>query len=269
MATRPLMPLAAAVIGLAMLADPAYAQDDAVAARPAASAPVYRAALSYEHTRFARDLDPWHLTSLELSRRSGGGTLILRGTTARRFGTNGTQVEVDAYPRLGQGVYGYLNAGYSGTELFPEWRYGAELFVTVGQGVELSAGGRRLEFDAERVDLYTGSAGLYRGNYYLAARSFFSPRTDGTVSASLMARRYLRDAEEYLTLRVGGGSAPADDVTRAELERVSSFRVSVDGRRAVATALHLRLLAGFEREELPLARERSRVTVGAAIERAF
>ena len=44
----------------------------------------------------------------------------------------GTQVEVDAYPRLGHGTYLYLNAGLSGASIFPGQRLGAEYYAGLG-----------------------------------------------------------------------------------------------------------------------------------------
>lgn len=247
---------------LAATASPAAAQEE----RPGVS----RVSLEYEHTRFDSNLNPWNLVALELSRRTGLGTLVLRGNLADRFDRTGRQVEVDAYPRLAPGVYGYLNVGHSATELFPEWRYGAELFGSAGRGVELSAGVRHLDFRSSDVTIYTGSAGIYRGNYYLVARPFVTPRDRGTsVSGSVMLRRYLRDAREHLSLRVGGGATPAETFTEAELERLGSVRARVEGKRRLGSAWYGGLTAGYEREELATGDRRGRLTVGVELDHYF
>lgn len=231
-----------------------------------------RVSLFYEQSRFDTDLDPWHLAWLELARQTSVGTVVLRGSAARRFGTDGRQVEIDAYPRIASAVYAYLNAGYSPTDLFPGFRYGAELFGSVGGGVELSGGARHLRFEQRAVTIFTGSAGLYRGNYYLVARPFVTPDQEAdalSVSGFVMARRYFRDSEEWISLRLGGGATPAEEFTTAELERLGSLRVALEAKRPVARLLHLRLSAGLEREELAPGTERGKLTVGLGLERRF
>jgi YaiO family outer membrane protein len=60
----------------------------------------------------------------------------------RRFNENGTQIEFDLYPKL-QKVYAYVNIGFANTFLFPDLRYGAELYKSL-HSLELSAGFRTL-----------------------------------------------------------------------------------------------------------------------------
>jgi YaiO family outer membrane protein len=230
-----------------------------------------RALLEYAFTRLDGGAEPWHLGSLELSRRSPGGTLLARGSLARRFDRTGTQLEVEAYPRLTPRTYAFVGAGFSADELFPELRLGAELFTALAPGWEASAGARWLDFRTREVTLLTGSVGAYPGNWYLAARPFLSLDDDGgsSLSGTVLARRYLRDADEYVSLRLGGGEAPAEVFTAAELERVGSTRVAVEGKTRLARGASLLASLGWEREELPADRERRRVTAGVGVETRF
>lgn len=235
-----------------------------------------RALLEYAFTRLDAGADPWHLASLELSRRSPGGTLLARGSLARRslarrFDRTGTQLEVEAYPRLTRRTYAFVGAGFSPDEVFPEVRLGAELFTALAPGWEASAGARWLDFRTRDVTLLTGSLGAYPGNWYLAARPFLSLDDDGgsSLSGTVLARRYLRDADEYVSLRLGGGEAPAEVFTAAELERVGSARAAVEGKTRLARGANLLASLGWEREELPADRERRRVTAGVGVETRF
>lgn len=251
--------------GLVLAAAPARAQADTV---PAA----YRAAVGYTLDYFRGDTDPWHLAAVEVSRRSARGTVLARGTFASRFSRTGEQVEVEAYPRLTGRTYGFVGAGWSPGELFPRFRAGAELFGTPSRGWELSAGARYLDFQTTRVTLLTGSVGAYPRNYYLAARPFlaFSSTDDrGTLSGSLLARRYLRTEEEYLTLRVSGGSTPPEQFTATELGRTGAFQVGIDGKTPVGERVSLTGLLGRQWEDLPGGRERRRFVVGVGAEARF
>lgn len=248
---------------------PAHAQEQP--APPAEPVPVrYRASIEYNHVRFDADLDPWHLMSVEGSRRSGAGTILLRGTGARRFGQTGQQAELEAYPRLTSRTYGFLNLGYSPSEIFPTWRYGAELFANLGAGVEASGGVRHLRFDTDDVTLYTASLGKYLGNYYGVLRPTLASN-DGEVSLSgdLLLRRYSGDAHEHVTLRLGGGESPGEQITAFELERLSSRRASLDGVVALRDPVGLRWSLGVEGEELPGERSRARFSLGIGLQTRF
>ena len=229
-----------------------------------------RARLDYAFTHLDGGADPWHLASLELSRRSAAGTVLARGSVARRFDLTGSQLEVEAYPRLTARTYAFLGAGWSPDELFPGLRMGAELFAAPAPGWEASAGARWLDFRERDVTLLTASVGAYPGNWYLAARPFLAlDEGDTSLSGTLLARRYLRDADEYVSLRVGGGEAPAEQLTAAELERVGAALVGVDGRMRLGRRAGVLASLGWEREELPGDRERRRLTAGVGVETRF
>lgn len=236
----------------------------------AAQLPPYRVAADYVYSHFDRDLEPWHVISTELSVRSPTrGTLLGRATGARRFEQTGVQLEMEAYPRLTPRTYGYLEAGWSPSGIFPRYRLGAELFAMPARAVEVSVGVRRLAFEVRDVTILTGSVGAYSGNYYVVARPFVSSRDDGTsISGTVAVRRYFRDADDYVTVRVGGGRAPGDELTSMELDRLRSLRVRLDGKRPLG-GVHLRWAVGWEAEELPGERERRRVVLGIGAERRF
>lgn len=91
------------------------------------------------------------LAAAELSHRFDFGPVIGRVNQARRFGESGTQLEVDAYPRIGRGMYLYANAGVSQQRIFPRQRFGAELYKNLPNALETSLGFRQLNFKNTRV----------------------------------------------------------------------------------------------------------------------
>ena len=160
-------------------------------------------------TEFNRD--PWQITSLAYSRKTKAGTFIARLNYASRFGTNGFQFEADAYPKLGENSYGYLNYGYSQNSLFPDNRFGAEWYRNFPKAFEGSAGIRFLGFGSAFTDIYTATIGKYTGNYWLSLRSYVTPDKEGTsLSGAMSVRRYFADAENYVGLRLGYGISPDD-----------------------------------------------------------
>lgn len=266
------------LVALALLPAAAHAQEAGCEAGPGCAIPrpteetpaVNRVSLEYGITSFDGPTEPWHTVSAELSRKTRVATLVGRATVAERFGKRGEQFEVDAYPRISQRFYGYLNAGWSPSEIFPELRLGAELYANAGGGTELSAGARRLEFADKGVTILTGSVGRYAGNYYFSARPYVTPRDEGTsYSGTLLARRYFSTADSYATLTVGAGTAPTESAQEFELDRVSSRRVGAYGRTPVGRGLGVRWSAGWEHEELTPTVDRARVTGGLGLEMRF
>jgi len=155
--------------------------------------------------------DPWHLMAFSYGRKTKLGTVIARVNYAWRFGVNGAQYEMDAYPKLGENSYGYLNYGFSDNSLFPKNRFGAEWYHNFPNAFEGSLGMRYLDFGSSGVDIYTATIGKYTGNYWLSFRTFITPDTEGTsLSGFLSVRRYFSDSENYIGMRAGYGISPDD-----------------------------------------------------------
>jgi YaiO family outer membrane protein len=182
-------------------------------------------------TNTAYNKDPWQLVYLQYARKTALGTVIGRINYANRFGKDALQLEADAYPKISENDYLYVNYGFSNFSIFPRQRVGLEWNRSFAHAFEGSLGGRILHFDgSKRVIIYTGSIGKYVGNYWFSLRPFVTPGNDGTsVSAYLMTRRYFSDPENYIGLRVGAGTSPDerrlllfDDNQSARLKSLSA-----------------------------------------------
>jgi YaiO family outer membrane protein len=172
-----------------------------------------RIRLTYIYDFFEKNAnkDPWHLAALSYARNTSFGTIIGRLNWAERFGSKGFQYEMDAYPRLSENNYLYLNAGYSDLTIFPKIRSGAEWYHSFPKAFEGSLGMRALFFTNSNTYMLTGTVGKYVGNYWISLRSFVTPSSNGTsVSGSIQARRYFSDPENYIGLRLGYGVSPDD-----------------------------------------------------------
>lgn len=130
------------------------------------------------------------------------GPVVARASQGRRFSLEDGIVELEFYPRLGGRSYAWLSAGVATDGvLYPGTRLGAEIFGVVGGGIEVSAGARYLGFD-DSVMVYSASAGISRGNWYLGGRGY---RADGTSAGQLTIRRYVGDEGHYFGFRAGAG----------------------------------------------------------------
>ncbi|WP_297691621.1 YaiO family outer membrane beta-barrel protein [uncultured Eudoraea sp.] len=154
--------------------------------------------------------DPMIYSGVEYIRETEIGRIIPRVNFSNRFNTNGLQYEMDFYPKISKTFYAYTNYGYSNERIFPNHRAGAELYANLPKALEVSAGIRYLDFVTSRAIIYTGSAGLYSGNYYFSLRPYLTPRSDGPigVSGSLLARKYYQDRENYFGVNLILGYSP-------------------------------------------------------------
>jgi YaiO family outer membrane protein len=149
-----------------------------------------------------------HYSTLNYTRQTKYGSITGKLNYSRRFDTDSYQYEVDLYPRISNGLYAYVSAGLSNSNLFPKVRYGAELYKSLPRSFEASLGVRGLQFSTTTI-IYTGSVGWYTGNSYWALRTYITPGDDGTSkSGTLTYRKYYSDADNYFSLSIGAGFSP-------------------------------------------------------------
>ncbi len=152
--------------------------------------------------------DPMFYNAVKYARQTKYGSIIGRVNIDRRLGEYGTQYEVDLYPKIAKGTYAYLNFGVSGSSLFPDYRYGAEIFKSLPRSFEVSAGLRGLQYDTTTM-IYTGSVTWYNGNNYWSFRPYFTPGDNGlSSSGTLTYRKYRSDADNYFGINIGAGISP-------------------------------------------------------------
>jgi len=160
---------------------------------------------------YSETFDPMQYYSLYYSRQTKYGSIIGKMNFNRRFNDNGLQFEVDMYPKIAKGLYAYLNLGFSNSYLYPDVRYGAELYKSLPKSFEVSLGFRALKYSAT-TNIYTGSVGWYTGNSYWSFRPYLTPGDSGTSkSGTLNYRKYRSDAENYFSASLGMGFSPEID----------------------------------------------------------
>lgn len=157
---------------------------------------------------YSETFDPMQYYSLSYGKQTKYGSIIGRLNFNRRFNENGLQAEIDMYPKITKGLYAYLNFGYANSFIFPDFRYGAELYKSLPYSLELSAGFRTLQYSTT-TNIYTGSIGWYTGNSYWSLRPYFTPGDGGTsTSAALTYRKYRSNADNYISFMYSMGVSP-------------------------------------------------------------
>ena len=209
----------------------------------------------YSFSSYSEIYDPAHLTSIQYGQKSGWGSLLGRMNVANRFSKTGIQFEVDAYPKIADGIYAYLNYGYSAYTLFPKQRTGAEIYSSFPKAFEGSLGFRYLYFGSgSDVMIYTASIGKYYGDYWFSLRSFITP-ADVSFSRSLglTVRYYYADVDEYLTAKVSGGFSPDDknyDPANGSVYLLESQSFGLGWKKPLSDVYILTISADYTKQEL-------------------
>ena len=201
--------------------------------------------MGYGGDRFSDQRTPWNEYSTSLTRQTPVGSVIARVSQAERFGFSDRLFEVDFYPSIRPGTYGFVSYGRSQDDvLFPNYRMAADLYQSLGRGYEASVGFRRLGFSTT-TDIYVGTLTKYKGNWMITGKVFSVPDFEGaedSVSYHGVVRRYIRgDGESYLTAGYSRGSSREELSDSAELRQLDAdtFRAGAEvlfGRATVAVS---------------------------------
>jgi YaiO family outer membrane protein len=225
--------------------------------------------LTYDYDSFDKTFDPWHAVSLAYSRQTSVGSVIGRINYANRFLENGVQFEVDMYPRFAEGLYAYLNAGYSKDNIFPQYRLGASLYYSLPLSFEIDAGIRYLNFGSSDVKIYTGALGKYYSNFWFSLRSYITPSISrASYSYSLLVRYYLLGADDYITVSGGWGISP-DDRANYSGNLLVSRKFSAEYQTKLSSIIIGYISAGISGEEFVTNNIRSRYSAGLGIKILF
>jgi YaiO family outer membrane protein len=207
---------------------------------------------SYDHTTewFSNGQAPWQEDQVQLNRDTPMGSVIARFSRADRYSLGSQQVEIEAYPHIRRGTYGYVDLGYSpDATLYPRYRIGAELYQNVTHGFEVSGGFRQLHF-AGNVHVYTLSISKYHSNWMLTSRAYFTPGLSGTSqSMQFQVRRYLKSATNYWGVRYGFGAAPVGVVTISDIQVLRSSSFAAEFTHRLGGRLNWLGRTGYSRED--------------------
>ena len=207
---------------------------------------------------FDQTFSPWHLGLIQYSRKTPYGSLIFRAQYASRFNREGFQFETDLYPNIRKGTYLYLNAGFSGTSLFPKLRLGGEVNQKLPKGFECSLGLRYMQFPSTDVFIFTGSLGKYYQDYWFSFRPYLVPKAAGiSRSGSLTVRRYLGNADSFVGLMFGLGASPDDRIDPSNPDpslayQLQSYRFRVEFNKRIHERYILKFAMGRQNEEYRL-----------------
>jgi YaiO family outer membrane protein len=221
------------------------------------------------------DVDAFQDATLEYAERLPIGTVVVDVNAARRYGNNGSQLDLQAYPHLGRHSYVYLDvAASSSKEVFVPLRISAEPYYNWANGWEMSGGAQYLQPPGSAADLYTftGTLAKYFGNYWVSARPSYTPSQDNNSYAwGVTGRRYFSGRYDYASLnftRSVGIDPNANDPTMfVRAPKLGSYTVSLDRHQPIGRTRSRAVYGvGYQREEIAPARYRLHRTATFGLE---
>lgn len=208
---------------------------------------------AYYQYDYIGSIAPWRTLTVEGAHHFLPGTVVGRVNLAERFGSRGSQIEVEAYPRLTSRSYLYSAIAVSGSRsVFVPLRLALEPYYSFRNGWEGSAGARYFNTPGPSVFTLTGTIGKYVGNYWFSGRpSLTVIRGTHSIAASMVGRKYFSGRYDYLSVAgslTNGANTESPDPTRFErTPRLHSYQFSAE-------------------RKIPLGSRPARFTIGAAYE---
>lgn len=169
-------------------------------------------AVGEEFSHFDKDLKSWNTISLEAKLKQQSWTFLTRANVANRFADWGFAIEEEVYKTFESKDYLALNAGYSPSSIFYNYRFGAEFFNPFAKTWEHSVGLQYIRFqDSVSVTSATASLSKYYGSNLTILRvtgGYQNLSSLSTLSGSLQ-QRYYHDDNVYSFLVLGYGYDPS------------------------------------------------------------
>lgn len=187
----------------------------------------------YNYSHFDKQFDDdWHIVGVSYKRVTPIGSVILRGNYANKFAQGGTQIELEAYPRLSKMFYLYVGGGYSDdVGLFPKYRTGVSLNANLPHSFEAELGYRQLYF-SNSIWMYTAAVGKYYKNFWFNLRTYITPDSKNiSHSYTATVRYYTKSAQDYFAFQIGTGISPEENrnnLLENETFKLKTFKVGAE-----------------------------------------
>lgn len=199
---------------------------------------------------------------VEYGRKFRHYTQVFRVNYANLYQKQAVQVETDAYIKVKQQHYLFVNLGISEkNSILPQYRASAE-FYTEHKHFSASLGGRYLYFSkANSPVMVTGHAALIQRDWLFNYRPFILILPTKTLASHLFyIRKSFPRRESYVQLDLQYGSLPYFYYTYEVLSRLNAYRIGINTKIRIKKNWFVQPIFMFEREEYVPDQYRNRYT---------
>lgn len=224
--------------------------------------------LNYQYIGFSEEYSrkkPWNTISLEYQRNIGPTAVIGRSTFSDRRYDQGMLYEIEAYPVFSDRFYAFANIGFSDSRIFPNFRSSLSLYTNFAKFFEAEVGSRLQSFGSNNY--FTAIAGLsaYSGKFLFNSRIFLGPeRNDQLIqNYQFNTRYYLKNAENFLFLRLGSGISP-DEISLSTLllenPTLDAWYGNLGINKTIGVHHVVQIIAGLLHEDITAQRSGTQLT---------
>lgn len=202
-------------------------------------------------TDFEHSPSALNISHIEYGRKVGRNTFIGRINYGTTDFNNELQTEIDAYLKIKSKSYLYLNTGFAGNNgIFPQYKFGTEYFLDFNK-VSSSIGAKYLLFDEDNSTLlFTGHLGLNLKNWKIEYRHYLAETNKDWLSSSILNfRRNFETSESYVQLDLQYGSLPYFFLNNETFQRLSAYRIGINGKIRIQKNYFVQPIFMYEREE--------------------
>ena len=198
----------------------------------------------------------WNTTSIEYLHYFGLSAATARVTYSNRVAKKGILYEIESYPVLSKKWYAYVNLSVSSkSDFFQNYGSKASIYYTLNKGIEIEAGFRYLKFDENSFFTSIGGLSFYKGNYYINLRAFIGPKIEDKFHQNyqLNTRYYLKNAEDYIFIKLGSGIAPDQSSQVSSIDSYTNYNSYYTnlGINKWISNYNFQVALGYLYEELP------------------
>jgi len=213
-------------------------------------------------------ISPQHLGSLGYSFLIGKQSMGFRANYANRFNRNDLQLETDFYLHLGNKQYMYFNYGYGfNYSLFPRHRVGFEYYIPLKYKIDVSIGGRYLNYTSSQVIIITGNVGKYINRSSISLRPYYvvnAQRNQQSFSLIGNYRFFAKNEINFWGLELGFGNSPDDRYSNSQtlgFNQLTAYKLKVERNLMLNRISDIRIGFGYTREEFITNLFRNRYTL--------
>mgnify|MGYP003644454233 CR=1 FL=1 len=223
--------------------------------------------------------DPMAWVNIDYKRVTSLGSVSASMSYAHRFGEDGIQYGLDLYPKITKNIYANFSYSYSKAEIFPKNLIGGEVYVKLPNAMEASIGGKYYDFENSTATVFTGSFGIYHGNYYYSFRPYVTPvpSASPSFSGALDVRKYGKSTKSYFGGVISYGFLPELTQLNVNNQLISETVLYLESQRlnlvyqfpSKSLQNLWKLQAGALRQELVFDSERFVWSVSAGVNYRF
>jgi YaiO family outer membrane protein len=241
------------------------------------SAPKNAIGLFYQHDNLNNGYTPWNSVSAYFYSIRKWGIFSAGINYANRYGINGTQYELDLFPRISHSLRAYVGGAYSKNYIFPNYNVGVAVYQRFLKIAELEVGARYLSYSRfpSLLQIYTGGLRVSKGHWQGKILTYLIPGSSMiNQSYQFSAWHSFKNPDNKIMILYNTGLSPRNLFDTANYKGYvfpkKSNRIEFRYQRPfLSNKTIIKASAGYEKNEYFTGLKRHRISAGIGIERLF